>query len=81
MLSDKVGCQDVFHIARIELRIGNAIEGRIYLRILNRLGYILNTYHLARLTRDEIGNRTSTGIEVINALLTRQLGKVARYLI
>ena len=81
MLTYKIGGQDILHVARIEERVVDTIEGGVYLRVFDRLGHILDANHLAGLTRHEVGDGARAGIEVVHALVARQLGEVARHLI
>ena len=58
MLCNEVLVEDVLHVASIEEGVGDVIDFRVHLRILNRLWHIFNANNLTRLLGHEIGNRT-----------------------
>ena len=66
VLCDKFIRQDILHIAGKEKRVIDAIDARIDLRILNGLGHILDTNHLAGFPGHEVGDGASAGVEVVD---------------
>ena len=73
--------ENILHIASKEQGIVDAIDFGIHFRILDGFGNILNTYHLASLPRHEIGNGSSTRIEVVNQFISCELRKITSHLI
>ena len=71
LINEGVG-QDVLHIAGIEQRLFvQTIEGCIDLGIGNRFGYIFDTHNKASLLSHEVGNRSGTGVEVVDKFIAR----------
>ena len=81
MCGNEVLVENVLHVASIEKRVGNAIDVRVHLCILDGFGHILDANDLTSLFCHKIGNRASARVEVIHQFVARQLGKVARHLI
>ena len=81
MLVDELLCEHILHVAGIEQRIGDAVDFRIHLGILDGLGHILDTDDLARLARHKVGNRSRTRVQVVHQFVARQSGKLTRNLV
>ena len=77
VLGNKVVGEDILHVTSIEQCIVNAVNPTVDFSILDSFRYIFYSNHLAGLTCNEIGDGTSAGIEVVNNLMTRQIGKLA----
>ena len=79
MLLDEVIGKDVLHVTGIEQCIVDIVDFAIDLCIGNRLGNILDADHLAGTSGYEVGNGSRSRVQVVNELVTRQLGKVTGY--
>ena len=66
MFCDEVFVEDVLHVASIEKRVRDAIDGRVHFRIFDGLGHIFDADDLTRLMRHKIGYRPCTRVEVVN---------------
>ena len=65
MLTDKVFCQNVFHVACIEECIINLINFRVYFCIFYCLWNVFNTNDFLCLLSYEVSNSSCTSVEVI----------------
>lgn len=72
VLADEPGGQDILHVARVKVGVGDLVQGRVDLRVLDRLGDILDADHLAGPSRDEVGDGPGPGIEVVDGLRAGQ---------
>ena len=79
VLLDELVVEDVLHVASVELGVADVVHLRVHLCILDSLGHVLDTYHLARLTRHEVGDGARTGIEVVHQFVAGELGEVASH--
>ena len=69
MFGDELIGEDVFHIAREEERVGDAVDLGVYFRVLDGLRDIFDANDLSGLTGHEIGDGAGAGLEVVNQWL------------
>ena len=81
MLLDEVAVEDVLHVACEEKRVLDTINLAIDFSVLDGFRNILYTNDLTGLACHEIGDGACTCIKVVDELASRELSKVARYLI
>ena len=86
MLLDELIVQNVLHVAGIEERVADMVLLGVHLGVLDGLGYIFYSDHLAGLPGHKVGNGAGAGIEVVDQRLICALGhvgegKVARHLV
>ena len=81
VLRNEVVGKDVLHVARIEQRVVDTVQGRVHLGILDGFGHIFDAHHLACLACHEVGDGTRTRVEVVHQLVARKSGKLACHLI
>ena len=81
MLADEVCGEYILHITCVEEGIVNTVDLAIDTRILNRLGYIFDTYDASALSGNEVGYRPRPSIEVIDALRASELRELTSYLV
>ena len=81
MFVDEVLCQDIFHVAGVEQRILNVVEGRVDFGIFDGFRHVFDTDHFAGLARNEVGDGTGSRIKVVHQFIPRQLGERAGYLV
>ena len=62
MRLDELFVEDVLHVSCIEERVGDAVDFRIHLRILDGFWHIFDANDLTRLTSHKIGNRTRSRV-------------------
>ena len=74
-------CENVLHIARIEVAVGDAIVGSIDASVLDSLRNVFNTNHFRCLARNELGDCACSCIEVIYDFRTSEGSKFAGYAI
>ena len=79
VLLDELVVEDVLHVAGVELGVAYVVHLRVDLSVLDSLGHVLDAYHLACLTRHEVGDGARTGIEVVHQFVAGELGEVACY--
>ena len=81
MLGNKVTCKDILHVTRKESEIIKAVQLCIDTRIDYSILNILDTHHLLGMGCNKVGNGTSTGIQVIDNLITAKRSELTRHLI
>jgi len=77
MLCDERIGQDVFHVAGKEEGVADVVDVGVYLRILNGFWDVFDADDLTGLACHEVGDGACAGIEVIDNLIARQIGKLA----
>ena len=77
VLGDEVVGQDVLHVASIEEGVGDVVYLGVDLGVLDGFWYVLDTDYLLSLVSHEVGDGSSTGVEVVNQFVTSQVGKLA----
>ena len=81
MLSDEVIGQDILHVACIEEGVLNVVYLGIHLGILDSLWHVFDTDYLLCLVSHEVGDGSRTGVEVVNQLISGEVGKLASHAI
>ncbi len=81
MRRDERVAQHLLHVAGIERRVADAVERRIDLRVLDRLGHVLDAHDACAARGAEVGDGARAGIEVVERLAARELREVARHLV
>ena len=77
MLVAEILCQDILHVAGVEQCILDLIQRGVHFGIFDRFGHIFDTDHFLCLAGDEVGDRTGSGVQVINHFVSGQSGKLA----
>ena len=67
--------QDILHVSRKELCIGDIVQSGIDLGIFDGFGDVFNTNNFTALTGNEVGYRTRSCIEVIHQFIAFQITK------
>ncbi|CDA56888.1 unknown [Prevotella sp. CAG:604] len=79
MLPDEIVGQDILHIACIEEGVLDVVYLRIHLCILDGFRHVFDTDYFFSLVCHEIGNGSGTGVEVVNQLVSCEVGKFTRH--
>ena len=81
VLGDEFVGQNILHVACIEEGILDVVHLRIHLCILYGLWYVLDTDYLLCLVSHEVGDGSRAGVEVVNQLVSGEVGKLASHAI
>ena len=66
MLSNEVISEDVLHVTGIKEGIGDAVDLRVHLRVLDGFGHVFDADDLTGLLCHEIGDGASAGVEIVD---------------
>jgi hypothetical protein len=78
VLRDKCVVEDVFHVAYVELAIGDIVAPALILASAIAFGNGFYTNDLFGIFRNELRNGSGSGVQIIHSFVSGKAGKFAR---